>query len=96
MTNTDPVLSRDYEFSRLCFEVQSSRGVADEYRRDREAVLARYKLSPDILGAIRANDVVALSKRTNPVLLRYFFFTGGMADSEFIGQLMAAEEVPHG
>jgi hypothetical protein len=36
---------------------------------------------------VLANDVSYLSKRTNPYLLRYFFFAAGMKDDEFIRKL---------
>ena len=37
--------------------------------------------------AILENNVPFLAKRTNPYLLRYFFFGTGMKDPEFIRRL---------
>jgi hypothetical protein len=36
---------------------------------------------------VRSNDVPFLAGRTNPYLLRYFFFAAGMKDEEFIRRL---------
>ena len=37
--------------------------------------------------AIAAHDVPYLAQRTNPYLLRYYFFATGMKDDEFIRKL---------
>lgn len=76
----------DYWLSKMFFDLQSP-AAATEYRADREKVLARYNLEPDVMQAVLANDVSYLSKRTNPYLLRYFFFATGMKDDEFIRKL---------
>ena len=80
---------RDYWLSKLCFDLQDPARVA-EYRRDREAVLARYPLKPEVRAAVLADDVVALARRTNPYLLRYYFAAAGMPDAEFIARLRTA------
>lgn len=76
----------DYWLSKLFFDLQTPSAAA-EYRADRDKVLARYPLEPQVKDAIRQNDVSFLGKRTNPYLLRYFFFTTGMKDGEFIRRL---------
>ena len=66
----------DYWLSKMFFDLQRPAAAA-EYRADREKVLARYDLEPDVKQAVLANDVSYLSKRTNPYLLRYFFSLPG-------------------
>ena len=77
---------RDYWLSRMFFDLQSP-AVAAEYRADRESFLAKYPLEEPVKVAIRGNDVPFLAARTNPYLLRYYFFTTGMKDAEFIRRL---------
>jgi hypothetical protein len=79
---------RDYWLSKLCFDLQDPACVA-EYRRDRDVVLGRYPLRPEVRAAVLADDVVFLARRTNPYLLRYYFAAAGMPDAEFIGRLRA-------
>jgi len=76
----------DYWLSKMFFDLQSPAAAA-EYRADREKVLARYPLSDEVRRMVLASDVSFLSKRTNPYLLRYFFFAAGMKDDEFIRKL---------
>ena len=61
--------------------------VAAEFKANRESVLAKYPLSADVRKAIFANDAPFLAERTNAYLLRYYFFTIGMKDAEFIQRL---------
>lgn len=72
--------------SKLFFDLQDPAAAA-EYRADRDKVLDRYPLQAEVRAAIAANDVAFLAKRTNPYLLRYFFFAVGMKDPEFIAKL---------
>ena len=76
----------DYWLTKMFFDLQQPAAAA-EYRADREKVLARYPLEPQVKRAVLSNNVSFLSKRTNPYLLRYFFFAAGMKDDEFIGKL---------
>jgi len=76
----------DYWLSKMFFDLQNPAAAA-EYRADREKVLARYLLSDEARRRVCDNDVAFLSKRTNPYLLRYFFFAAGMKDEEFIRKL---------
>ena len=41
----------------------------------------------DRTSPIRENDVAFLAARTNPYLLRYYFFSAGMKDDEFMQRL---------
>jgi hypothetical protein len=78
--------SRNYWLSKLFFELQSPAAVA-EFRANRDKVLARYPLSAEVRERVLANDVLWLSRLTNPYLLRYYFFAAGMKDEEFIRKL---------
>jgi aromatic-ring opening dioxygenase LigAB LigA subunit len=79
---------RDYWLSKLCFDLQDPARVA-EFRRDRDAVLGRYPLKPEVRAAVLADDVAALARLTNPYLLRYYFAAAGMPDAQFIAKLRA-------
>jgi hypothetical protein len=72
----------DYWLSKLFFDLQSPAAAA-EYRAGRDEVLARYPLAPEVVAAIRADDVTFLARRVNPYLLRYFFGAAGMSDAVF-------------
>lgn len=72
--------------SKLFFDLQDPAAAA-EFRAERDKVLDRYPLQAEVRAAIAANDVAFLAKRTNPYLLRYFFFAAGMKDPEFIAKL---------
>lgn len=77
---------RDYGLSRLFYDLQSPAAVA-EYRAERDKVLDRYGIAPDVRKALAENDVPFLAARTNAYLLRYYFFATGMKDDEFIRRL---------
>ena len=77
---------RDYWLSKLFFDLQVPSAAA-EYRAGREKVLSRYPVSAEVRERILADDVSYLSRRTNPYLLRYFFFAVGMKDEEFARRL---------
>jgi hypothetical protein len=77
---------RDYWLSRLFFDLQSPASVG-EFRKNRETFLSRYELSEETRSRVLGNDVLWLSRRTNPYLLRYYFFAAGMKDDEFIRKL---------
>ena len=76
----------DYWLSKMFFDLQSPSAAA-EYRADPEKILSRYPVSNEVRGRVLAKDVAYLAKRTNPYLLRYFFFAVGMKDDEFIAKL---------
>jgi len=77
---------RDYWLSKLFFDLQQP-ALAAEFKGSRDAVLARYPLSPEVRKAIADNDAPFLARRTNAYLLRYYFFTIGLKDAEFIRKL---------
>ena len=77
---------RDYWLSKLFFDLQSPPAAA-EFKADRDKVLARYPLSAESSRAVVDTDVPFLAERTNAYLLRYFIFTTGMKDDEFVRRL---------
>jgi Aromatic-ring-opening dioxygenase LigAB, LigA subunit len=81
----------DYWLSKMFYDLQRP-GAGAEYRADREKVLARYPLSPEVLAAIRADDVAALAPRVNAYLLRFYFGAAGMTDDVFVAKLHAMQE----
>lgn len=77
---------RDYWLSKLFFDLQTP-AVAAEYRANRESFFEKYSLDDRVRVALRKDDVPFLAERVNPYLLRYYFFTVGMKDPEFIRRL---------
>jgi len=77
---------RDYWLSKLFFDLQQP-ALATEFKANRDSVLTRYPLSPEVRKAIADNDAPFLAERTNAYLLRYYFFTIGMKDAEFAQRL---------
>ena len=77
---------RDYWLSKLFFDLQQP-SVAAEFKANPESVLKQYPLEERVKQALRANDAPFLAERTNAYLLRYYFFTIGMKDAEFIARL---------
>ena len=84
---------RDYWLSKLFFDLQSP-PLADEYRADRNAVLARYPLKPAVRAAVEADDVAALSRLVNPYLLRFYFLMAGMPEADFLRRIRATAATP--
>ena len=80
---------RDYWLSKLFFDLQSP-PLAEQYRADRKAVLARYPLKPEVRAAVDADDVAALSRLVNPYLLRFYFLMAGMPEEEFLRRIRAS------
>lgn len=76
----------DYWLSKLFFDLQSPAAAA-EYRADRDKVLARYPLKPEMREAALTDNVEALAPHVNAYLLRYYFQAVGMPDVQFIGRL---------
>jgi hypothetical protein len=77
---------RDYWLSKLCYDLQQP-ALAAEYRADRDKVLERYRIAPQVMKALDDNDVTFLAQRINPYLLRFYFFGIGMKDEEFMRRL---------
>jgi Aromatic-ring-opening dioxygenase LigAB, LigA subunit len=86
---------RDYWLSKLFFDLQSP-PLADEYRTDRNAVLARYPLKPAVRAAVEADDVAALARLVNPYLLRFYFLMAGMPEADFLRRIRATASTPTG
>ena len=77
---------RDYWLSKLFFDLQTP-AVAEQFRADRGAVLARYPLKAEVRAAVEADDVAALSKLVNPYLLRFYFLVAGMPEDDFLRRI---------
>ena len=77
---------RDYWLSKMFFDLQQPAAAA-EFRADRAKFMGKYSLGEDVKAAIERNDAPFLAGRTNAYLLRYYFFTLGMKDAEFIRKL---------
>lgn len=77
---------RDYWLSKLFFDLQTPT-LAAEYLEDREKILDRYPLVPEVRRAILEDDVAFLYPLVNPYLLRFYFFVAGMTDEVFIDRL---------
>lgn len=91
---------RDYWLSKLFFDLQTPAAAA-EYRADRDKVLARYPLKPEMRAAIAADDVAAMAPLVNAYLLRFYFLVAGMPEEEFLRRIRAsgtkaAGEAKHG
>lgn len=76
----------DYWLSKLFFDLQNP-SLGAEWRKNREAILDRYPLSPDIRAAVLADDVAVLAPRVNAYLLRFYLGICGMSDAEAIRRL---------
>ena len=81
---------RDYWLNKLFFDIQQPQ-VAAEYKKDRDAVLARYPMSAELRRAVESDDIAALAPHVNAYLLRFYFAICGMKDAEFIRRL---NEIP--
>jgi hypothetical protein len=90
---------RDYWVSKLFFDMQQP-AAAEAYRADPDKVLARYPLKPEVLKAVKTDDVVALSKWVNPYLLRFFYVALGKPEAWFLERIAKAapekKEAVHG
>jgi hypothetical protein len=86
VTSRQTARQTDYWLSKLFFDLLLP-ALAAEFRADRDSVLARYPLAPDVRAAVVEGNVPFLAQRTNAYLLRYYFFATGMKDPEFIARL---------
>ena len=73
----------DYWMNKLFFDLQQG-PLAAEYKKDRNAVLSRYPLKPELRRAVLADDFGAIVPHVNAYLLRFYFAICGMKDAEFI------------
>lgn len=93
-------IMRDYWLSKLFFDLQAP-AAADEYRADRDRVLDRYLLKPEVLLAVVQEDVTALAPLVNPYLLRFYFVAVGKSEAWFLERIrktqpVAANEIARG
>jgi hypothetical protein len=89
---------RDYWLNKLFFDLQQP-AVSAEFKKDRDAVLARYPMSAKLRQAVIDDDVGALVPHTNAYLLRFYYAILGVKDAEFIERLNALtgkERASHG
>ena len=77
---------RDYWLSKLFFDLQAP-AAADEYRADRDRVLDRYPLKPEVRLAVVREDVATLAGLVNPYLLRFYFFAIGKSEDWFLERI---------
>jgi hypothetical protein len=85
-------MTRDYWLNKLFFDIQQP-AVSAEYKKDRNAVLARYPMSPELRKALLADDIETIAPHVNAYLLRFYYAIIGMKDAEFIRRL---NEIPTG
>ena len=93
---------RDYWLNKLFFDIQQP-AVAAEYKKDRDAVLARYPMSSELRQAVIDDDIAKIAPHVNAYLLRFYYAIMGVKDAEFIerlnaisGPVAAKEKVSHG
>jgi hypothetical protein len=93
---------RDYWLNKLFFDIQQP-AVAAEYKKDRDAVLARYPMSAELRRAVIEDDIAKIAPHVNAYLLRFYYAVLGVKDAEFIkrldelpGSAAAREKVSHG
>jgi len=86
---------RDYWLSKLFFDLQSPEA-ANEYRTNRDNVLERYPLKPEVRRAVVEEDVPALAKWVNPYLLRFYFVATGKPEAWFLERVRKAAPAPAG
>ena len=81
-------MMRDYWLSKLFFDLQTP-AAAEEYGADRDKVLDRYPLKPEVRRAVIDEDVAILAKLVNPYLLRFYFFAVGKSEAWFLERIRA-------
>lgn len=81
-------MMRDYWLSKLFFDLQTP-AAAEEYGTDRDRVLDRYPLKPEVRLAVVGEDVATLAKLVNPYLLRFYFFAVGKSEAWFLERIRA-------
>jgi hypothetical protein len=89
---------RDYWLNKLFFDLQQP-AVSAEFKKDRDAVLARYPMNAELRRAVVEDDIGALVPHTNAYLLRFYYAILGVKDAEFIERLNALtgkERASHG
>jgi hypothetical protein len=83
-------MTRDYWLNKLFYDIQQP-ALAAEYKKDRDAVLARYPMSAELRAALISDDIATIAPHVNAYLLRFYYAICGMKDAEFIRRL---NEIP--
>jgi hypothetical protein len=86
-------MTRDYWLNKLFYDIQQP-AVAAEYKKDRDAVLARYPMSAELRQALLADDIETIAPHVNAYLLRFYYAIVGMKDAEFIRRLNEIPDAP--
>jgi hypothetical protein len=76
----------DYWLSKLMFDLQNP-ALGAEWRKQREPILDRYPLAPEVRTAVLNDDIRALAPRVNAYLLRFYLGICGLNDAEAIAKL---------
>jgi hypothetical protein len=84
-------MTRDYWLNKLFYDIQQP-ALAAEYKKDRDVVLARYPMAPELHKALLADDIATIAPHVNAYLLRFYYAIVGMKDAEFIRRL---NEIPN-
>jgi hypothetical protein len=84
---------RDYWLNKLFFDIQQP-AVSAEYKKDRDAVLARYPMAPELRKALLSDDIATIAPHVNAYLLRFYYAITGMKDAEFIRRLDEISNAP--
>ena len=79
---------RDYWLNKLFFDLQQP-ALGAEFKKDRDAVLARYPMNAELRRAVVDDDIAKLVPHTNAYLLRFYYAILGVKDAEFIARLNA-------
>jgi len=85
---------RDYWLSKLFFDLQSP-AAAEEYRAERDRVLARYPIEPAVRRAVVDEDVATLARLVNPYLLRFYFVAIGKSEDWFLERIRRTQPAGH-
>ena len=88
---------RDYWLNKLFYDLtRSSLGAA--YKAERDPVLDRYPLKPEVRRALVEDDLAFIARAglANPYLLRYYFQLLGYDDEAVMAKLHAAATPPEG
>lgn len=81
-----------YLLNKLFYDTQQADTMAT-YRRDADAFLDGYGLSPELRAVVERNDIGAMYRAgANPYLLRYYCVNMGVPEPDFLGALAALKD----
>jgi Aromatic-ring-opening dioxygenase LigAB, LigA subunit len=86
---TDKVALVDYWLSRMIFDLSRDPATIAAWRKDRNTVMDRYPLRPEIREAVLADDMKILTRHVNAYLLRFYFGVCGMSEPDLLERLHA-------